>query len=158
MRNAHFCVTAQRVAVISYQCFRTTYRSQFQGSILHVVDSEINEAAVSLFSLLMSESCGPRSSSSSSSSPPPVSSSSSSEETNYEMKEERQEQKRKDPLLYFVSCLLYFNHLSARVICLYFCGFYCNRKKIRKKKKRKRNRTYSFINLFIDLLTYIFIF
>ena len=68
MRNAHFYVIAQRVAVTSYRRFRTAYRSQFQGSILHVVDSEINESAVSSGSSHMTESCGPRSSSSS---PPP---------------------------------------------------------------------------------------
>jgi len=46
-----YCATS---SVISYRRFRTTYRSHFQGLTLHVVDSKINEAAVSLGSSNMS--------------------------------------------------------------------------------------------------------
>jgi len=150
MRNAHFCVIAQRVAVISYRRFRTTYRSHFQGSILHVVDSEINEAAFSLGSSHMSESYGPRSSSSSSPLLLLL-----LRRKKQSRKGKKQEQKRTLFILFcFLPSLLQLS-LSSHYLSV-FLWTYCNRKKIRKKKNT--NRIYSLTDLFINLLTYIYIF
>ena len=139
-----------------YQRFRTTYRSQVQWSILHVVDSEINDAAVSLVSSHMSESCGPHSSSSSP--PPPVSSSFLLVTKKQSTQGKKKDKIKKEKILYFILFLAFSTSIISQ-LALFVCISADFTATERKQERRKRKQTaliHSLIFLLIYLHTYLF--